>query len=217
MKAEQAFPGARGVDSYPFSSGGKKEQAEALGCSGIEFFIGYLGHMTPERLDWILDAGLAFMPVTKAGEYRDGAQDELAQLKALGLPKGTTVWLDLEGLDAWEMGKSQGGLAKLTGWIETWAAEIVGAGFMAGLYVGAPQPFNSKQLFALRNITRYWLGIGRCVDVNGDDAYPRCGWCMRQDWHNQGTGMMWKDTGVFVDTNAIQADHFGRLPSWVVQ
>lgn len=224
MKVEKAFPGARGVDSYPFSVGGTAAQAAALATSGIEFFVGYLGPMTPERLAMILDNGLAFMPVTFAAEYKDGAADEIAQLTALGIPKGCTVWLDMEGIDAWNMD-----IVKLTALIEAWASAIVAAGYIAGLYVGAPQPFTGKQLYALKNITRYWLGQGRCVSKpttteQSRDAYPNCGWCMRQDWHNnpnaaQGVkgGMLWKKTGVLVDTNAIQADHQGRLPTWVVR
>lgn len=211
MKTEVAWAGARVVDSLPYSQGGTAQQAAALAASGVEGFVGYLGAMNPARLKYILDAGLGFMPVTFAGEYKDGAADELAQLAALGIPKGATVWLDLEGINAWNTPAAE--LIKL---IEAWATAIVGAGYMAGLYVGAPQPLTGKQLFALKGITRYWLGQGRCIGKDGLDAYPDCGWCMRQDWHNQGNGMYFKKTGVLVDTNAVQADHRGRLPVWVV-
>ncbi len=211
MKVEKAFVGARLVDSLPFSKGGTAEQAVALKRTGVDGLIGYLGAMNSKRLGYVLDAGLSFMPVTFAGEYKDGAADEIAQLKALDIPKGTTVWLDLEGLDAWNTPVDE-----LENLIESWATNIVDAGYMAGLYVGAPQPFTGRQLYMLKNITRYWLGIGRCVGKDGLDAYPKCGWCLRQDWHGQGNGMLWKDTGVFVDTNGVQCDHFGRLPAWVV-
>lgn len=210
MRVEEAFVGARGFDSVGFSGGGTEKQANAMKASGMDFFVGYLGAVTSKRLGDVLAAGLAFMPVTFAGEYKDGAADELAQLKALAIPIGTTVWLDLEGLDAWNTPA-----AVLVSTLEKWSAPIVGAGYVAGIYVGAPQPLTGSQLYALKGFTRYWLGIGRCVDKTGDDAYPRCGWCMRQDWHGQPKGMFWKDTGVFIDSNAIQRDHFGRLPTWV--
>jgi hypothetical protein len=185
-------------------------QAWALANSGVEGFVGYLGAMNTERLGYVLDAGLSFMPVTFAGEYKDGAADEIAQLRALGIPRGATVWLDLEGLDAWNTPAPQ--LMRL---INSWAYDIKSGGWMPGLYVGAPQPLTGPELFSL-GVLRYWLGQGRCVGKDGKDAYPACGWCMRQDWHNTGNGYMWKDTGVLVDTNAVQADHQGRLPTWVV-
>ncbi len=210
MRSCKAFVGARGIDSLPFSRGGTAEQAEALKNTGIDFVVGYLGAMNKERLDNILEAGLAFMPVTFAGEYKDGAADEIAQLRALGIPTGTSVWLDLEGLDAWNMSATL--LSQL---INAWATDIAKGGWMPCLYVGAPQPLSGPDLYALK-VVRYWLGIGRCIDKSGRDAYPACGWTMRQDWHNEGLGMMWKDTGVYVDTNSIQCDHQGRVPSWVL-
>lgn len=210
MKVANAFPGARGVDSLPFSNGGSADQAKRLAASGVEFFVGYLGAMNKARLEAVLDAGLAFMPVTFAGEYKDGAADEIAQLKALGIPAGATVWLDLEGLNAWNTPADQ-----LMALINAWARDIKAGGWMPGLYVGAPQPLTGKQLYSL-GVQRYWLGIGRCIGKDGLDAYPDCGWCMRQDWHGQKLGMLWKNTGVFVDTNSIQCDHKGRLPVWVV-
>lgn len=210
MKIEKAFVGARGIDSLGFSNGGTEKQAQALKDSGIDFVVGYLGAMNEVRLQYVLDANMAFMPVTFAGEYKDGAKDEIAQLRKLAIPDGATVWLDLEGMDAWNANVVE--LAKL---INAWALDIKGAGYMPGLYVGAPQPFSGADLYALK-VVRYWLGIGRCVDKSGRDAYPACGWTMRQDWHNQGNGMVWKNTGVHVDTNSIQCDHHGRLPAWVV-
>lgn len=216
MRVEVAHVGARGVDSLPFSQGGTEAQANALKATGIDFFVGYLGAMTKARLAFVMAAGLAFMPVTFAGEYKDGAADEIAQLRALEIPEGASVWLDFEGLDPWNMGKTAAGRADLARLINAWAKDIAAAGYMPCLYVGAPQPLTGADLYAL-GVVRYWLGIGRCVDYSGKDAYPACGWSMRQDWHNEGSrGVNWRGTGVFVDTNAIQCDHRGRLPAWVV-
>lgn len=210
MQTQSAFVGARLVDSLPFSQAGTAQQARALRASGVDGVIGYLGAFTPARLAAVLDAGLGFMPVTLAGEYEDGASDEVAQLRALGVPQNTSVWLDLEGMKAWKSDP-----VVLTAKINAWAEQIQDGGWLPCLYVGAPQPFTGRELYALR-VVRYWLGIGRCVDRYGKDAYPDSGWCMRQDWHGQKNGMMWKDTGVFVDTNAVQCDHRGRLPIWAI-
>jgi hypothetical protein len=207
--------GSRLIDSLPFSMGGTFAQARALAASGVDGIVGYIGpgNMTLERLKHVLDAGLGFMPVTLAGEFYDGPADEIAQLKALAIPVGVTVWLDVEGKKVWEHGRKSP--PEVIALLADWANTIKAQGWVPGLYVGAPQPLTGKELYSLP-FTRYWLGIGRCVDRTGDDAYPDCGWCMRQDWHNKGTGMRWRDTGVFVDTNAVQCDHRGRVPTWMV-
>lgn len=206
MKTSTAFVGARGVDSLPFSQGGTLAQARALKASGIDFVVGYLGAMTPERLKSVLDAGLAFMPVTFAGEYFDGAADELTQLKALSLPTGCTVWLDLEGQKAFDTPALE-----LIAKINAWADAVKAGGYQPGLYVGSPQPLTSEELWAL-HVTRYWNALSREADRNGKLAEPKCGWSMWQ----ANPSVMWRDTGVFVDVDFIGADFLGRLPTWVV-
>lgn len=203
MKTERAFVGARGVDSLPFSQGGTTAQAEALAASGIEFFVGYLGVINGARLKRLLDAGVAFMPVTLASAY-NGATS-VAQCKALGLPSGTTVWLDLEGKAAYDT-PAPALIAK----INAWADAVKAAGYEPGLYVGSPQPLTSEELYALR-VVRYWNALSRESDRNGKLAEPRCGWCMWQ----MNDSVIWKGTGVFVDVNMIGKDFQGRLPTWV--
>lgn len=204
---ETAFVGARGVDSYPFSTGGTKAQADALAASGVEFFVGYLGSMGRERLGYILDAGLAFMPVTLANRF--SGEQAARQCQALGITPGCTVWLDVEGMAVWKMDPTE-----LIGKINAWAEAVAAAGYMPGIYVGAPQPLTSKELGALK-VVRYWWGLGRCVDRTGALAEPPSGWCMIQQFHGQKTGFHWRDTGVFVDTNGVQCDYRGRLPAWM--
>jgi hypothetical protein len=205
VKVEQAKIGARVCDSLPYSQGGTAAQALALKADGCDCFVGYLGVMNATRLGYILAAGLAFMPVTLAGEYNDGPNDEIAQLKALGVPPQTTVWLDLEGMHAFKTNP-----AELIAKINTWANGIAAAGYMPGLYVGVPQPLTSDELWQLR-VARYWRGQGSIRDRNNALAEPTgCGWCMDQKFpsHNRG--------GVWVDDNMVGQDYRARVPSWVV-
>lgn len=208
MKTERAFVGARGVDSLPYSNSGTAEQAKRLAAHGVDFFVGYLGSMNPGRLEFILDAGLAFMPVTFAGEYFDGGADEVARLQALDLPSGSTVWLDLEGDKSFNYDP-----IKLQRLINAWAKTISDAGYMPGLYVGAPQPLTGSELSRLA-VVRYWKAPSLVLDRNGNDwsEPPGIGWCMHQMWP-QGN---FRDSGVFVDVNIIGEDRRGRVPSWVV-
>src|SRR5205085_2786401 len=130
------------------------------------FFVGYLGVINAARVKYILDAGMAFMPVTLAGEYNDGPADEIGQIKALGLPPGCTVWLDLEGMAAFKTKP-----AELIAKINAWADAITAAGYMPGLYVGVPQPLTSDELWSLR-VKRYWRGQGSIRDRSNALAEP---------------------------------------------
>lgn len=208
MKTEKAFVGARGVDSLPYSTGGTAEQARRLAERGVDFVVGYLGSMNAARLKFILDAGLAFMPVTFAGEHFDGGADEVARLRVLELPKGCTVWLDLEGDKSYKYDP-----IKLQGLINTWARTISDAEYMPGLYVGAPQPLTGPELGRL-GVVRYWKAPSLVLDRNGKDwsEPPGIGWCMYQ-MCPQGC---FRGTDVYVDVNIIGEDRRGRVPSWVV-
>lgn len=193
------------VDSLPFSGAGTLDQADRLECCGVSAVVGYLGVMSVDRLRYVLDGGLGFMPVTLAGEYEDGAQDELAQLRALGIPAGVTVWLDLEGMKAWKDDPVQ-----LCAKIDAWAAPVADAGYVAGLYCGVPQPLTSKELGDRPRITRYWAGQGRQVDRFGNLSEPTAGYCMRQFFPS----VTW--CGVLLDANMTGQDYRGRLPTMLV-
>jgi len=191
-------------DSLPFSNGGTEDQADKLQLLGVKCMVGYLGAMNRTRLQFILDQGMGFMPVTFAGEYEDGSSDELAQLKALGIPPGVTVWLDLEGMKAWKDDPVQ-----LIAKLNAWSAPIAAAGYVAGLYCGVPQPLTSKELGDLPQFTRYWAGQGRQVDRFGNLSEPTPGYCMRQFFPS----VTW--AGVLVDANMVGADYKGRFPTAV--
>lgn len=204
MITKPATVGARGVDSLPFSQGGTADQAKALKASGVEFFVGYLGAMTSARLKSVLDAGLAFMAVTFAAAF-DGP-NTVKQCKALGLPPGCTVWLDVEGKNVWAMNPQE-----LISEINAWADAVIAGGYQPGLYIGSPQPLTGDEIYALR-VVRYWKAPSRIIDRNGKvwDG-PGCGFCAYQLWPSR----TW--AGVWVDVNFIQQDFRGRVPSWVVQ
>lgn len=206
MKAVNATVGALGVDSLPYSMGGTTTQAQALKIEGVKFFAGYLGAMNAARLKQLLDAGIAFVPVTFAGEYNDGPDDEIAQIKALGIPAGTTVFVDLEGLSA-----AKADPVALAAKINAWADGIRAAGYMPGLYVGVPQPFTEEELWHL-HVERYWRGQGSVRDRFNKLSEPTgCGWCMTQVWPSEVVG------GVLVDFDQIGMDYKRRVPAWVVR
>jgi hypothetical protein len=155
--------------------------------------LGYIDHVTPDELATQLGVGLMFGPVTYALEF-DPAHT-LARLAALGIPKGVTVWLDVEGT----------GLTfeDITIKINNWSAAVVAAGFEAGLYVGAGCPLTDAQLFALPHVSRYWHSCSRVADVKIR------GYCMRQ----LSPPNVWC-AGVLVDRDVVEPDYEGGLPTF---
>lgn len=220
MRSAKAPVGSLVVDSLPFAGNGKLEQAKALKARGVSCLVSYLGAMTRERLAIVLAAGLAFMPVTFAGEYKDGAADEIAQLKALGIPAGASVWLDLEGRaaslvdikDPVEKEKAAKALAEL---VNRWADDIRAGGWLPCLYVGVPQPFTSADLYSLR-VSRYWHGQGSVRDRFGQLAEPfkNYGACRGWNMIQAAPSVTWD--GVLVDANLVLGDYKGETPVWVV-
>ena len=207
MKVEPAHVGAVVVDSLPYSQGGTDAQAIGLKAAGVAAMAGYLGVVSAARLAGILAAGLAFIPVTLAGEYNDGPNDEIAQLHALGIPLGASVFLDLEGLSAFKSDP-----VALAAKVNAWADAIAAAGFVPCLYVGVPQPFTSAELYALR-VRGYWRGQGSIRDRMNVLAEPTsAGWMMTQVYPSRNAG----NPATWVDFNMIGQDYKGRVPQWVV-
>jgi hypothetical protein len=205
VRAAYAPVGAVVCDSLPFSQSGTAAQAAELRASGVDALACYLGVLSPARLALILDAGLGYVPVSLAGEYEDGPVDELAQLRALGIPSGVVVWLDLEGMRAFRADPET-----LIAKIDAWADAIAAAGYVPGLYVGVPQPLTSAELTAL-HVVRYWRGQGSIRDRHNALAEPGPGWCMVQFYPSVTRG------GVLVDANMVGQDYRARVPTWATR
>lgn len=214
MKARKAWPGARLVDSFPYSVGGTRDQAFALARTGVDALAGYVGVITRQRIDWLHEAGVGFLAVTRAGAFTNGAFDELAWLARVGYPRGADAFLDMEGLTAYHTDPMV-----LIDELNAWFRPMQSAGFGAGLYLGEPQPLTSTEVQALA-CTRYWLGIGTPRDRKNELVWPSRGWCILQGYHGEVSGrqdgMFWKDTGVLIDPNMVVADHRKDLPTWAV-
>lgn len=169
MRVEPAKQGDVYLDSYPFSLGGTYEIAQRWKAQGVAGFVGYLGVMSAQRLDYIHRAGLSFMAVTRAAEYRNGPADEIAQLKALAIPKGSTVWVDVEGRSALVQHAADYAL------LQQWSLGIAADQHMPGGYFGSPQPYTSEELYELP-VQRYWHGQGFIRDRFDKPAEPFKSW-----------------------------------------
>lgn len=202
MRTEKAFVGAVCLDSLPFSQSGTAAQAKAMRAAGADAIYGYLGVISPERVQFALAAGLAFMPVSLAGRF-DGPTT-VQQLKALNIPPGVTTCFDVEGLDAFHADPIAYA-AKLNAGYDA----VNAGGWTSGAYFGSPQPFTSAEMYAL-HCQHYWRGQGRIVDRHNALAEPTCGWQVYQMFPSVTRG------GVLVDIDVVGQDYRGRVPNWMV-
>ena len=206
MQALSVPVGARLFDSLGFSQSGGLKQAAAAVMAGYEGFIGYLEVMNSTRLAAVLNAGLGFIPITFANEYRTGANRTLGWLKSLGVPQGVTVFADLEAVG------NDVAIPSLISQLNTWAAPLSKAGYIPSLYVGQPQPLSGPELAAL-GVYRYFSSAGIIEDRNGKQ-WPEptgCGFCLRQVYP-QGDYLGF---GYPIDVSLAGEDRKGRSAVWV--
>lgn len=201
---EEAFVGARGTDSVTLID--TPDKVQKLIDAKVDFVVQYLGSVTTKVVENICNAGLALMLVTYANRY-DGPMT-VKQLRALAIPDGFTVWLDVE---------SVGDLDPVTlrAKINAWAAVVSAAGYMPGMYVGPNCKLTSVELYQLK-VVRYWHCGAKIIDRNGQIAEPGCGFCMYQLFPETKVGADEQGNGsILVDFDFVQQDFRNRLPVWL--
>lgn len=137
---------------------------KALAAAGYKARGGYLDVVKPDELRACLDAGLGFFPIGFAHE-----SNLIAQVKALGLPEGCTVYQDVEA----EAGPAESVISR----VNACAASL--KGYQAGGYFGAQSLLRSHELSNLA-VTTYWKGCSRVLDRDNMAAEPARGYAMIQ-------------------------------------
>jgi hypothetical protein len=182
------------------------QQCAAFRSQGVDGLFVYLGSPNiGQRVQWALGAGLGVKPVCysqKSGWTPSadlGAQrgaKAVSDAHAAAFPQGIDIYCDLEG--------SGGDVAATTAYLNAWARQVVDAGFIAGLYVGADQPLNGSQLYALAEFHRYWRSFSSGVPD------PACGFCLVQLYPTTAI------SGIPVDFDFAQNDYQGRSALWLI-
>jgi hypothetical protein len=204
---------ARGAQGFDTDTALTPSSAGALTTTGFRFAVRYLsraipqapGDLSVEEARTILGSGLALMavqhcqrpgwlPSQALGEQYGATAEFNAQ--AIGLPPGVTLWLDLEGIAPYASA------AETIAYVNAWTSQVAGAGYQAGLYVGANQPLNGDELYWRLKVTRYWRSASTVPDI------PYRGYCMAQALAPSPID------GISVDRNVVMADAFGGLPMW---
>jgi len=208
MVVKQATAGMKMVDMDSVLS---LAQATALKEAGIDGVLRYAPRQldtyrynltNPEMLR-ILQAALALSvvqhvapdgwePTAELGtQYGNYMADYCT--KTIQLPKGVTVWLDLE------MVKLGTPIADVISYATEWWNAVNAAGYVPGLYVGYQPILNAQELYSNLPFKAYWKAY------NYDDGVATRGFCMVQ--HPQQT-----IAGMQVDPDTVQTDELGGLP-----
>ena len=79
--------------------------------------------------------------------------------RQIGFPDGVNVWLDLEGA------KTSTPHETMIAYCNAWFAEVEGAGFVPGVYVGARAILTGNELFWRLTTKHYWKSGSRVPDI----------------------------------------------------
>lgn len=159
-----------------------------------------------EALD-ILSAGLGLMvvqhvqgwgwtPTAALGtEYGSNAAIFAAEL---GLPKGVNLWLDLEGVN------SSVSANTVADYCNNWYQEVLDAGYVPGIYVGASAILSSIELYSALKFEHYWK--------SGSTVPPVA---------TRGYQMVQKNlditvNGIQIDQDETQDDSLGGQVLWLI-
>ena len=162
------------------------------------------GSMSRAEAETILASGLALMPVQKAkrdmlasASYgRAIGAAAAANASELGFPPGVTVWCDIEAVS------SSVSTEDVIEYANVWWAEVDGAGFTPGLYVGPGSKLTTAVLYSRLRFTGYWKSaswVGN-VDTRGYQMLQS----LSLDAH-----------GISVDMNIATVDAKRGRPQWL--
>lgn len=206
------LPAEAGWHGFDTAEKLKPKTARLLSEAGFHFAVRYLsrkedppaGDLTADEADLILDAGLALMAVqhvAKAGWAPSAALGErygrnaVSHARAVGLPDGTSIWLDLEEVDG------QASAQDVIAYCNAWFHQVEAAGYTTGVYVGANAGLSADQLYWLLKTQRYWKSGSNVPDI------PTRGYCMIQ--HIAPGDSV---AGVSICRDVVRSDAFGNVP-----
>jgi hypothetical protein len=166
MKVVPLAPNVLGVDTLaPLSP----NDCRGLVNLGYKWRGGYLEAMSPQEVTGQLNAGLPLLPYTEANDL-DPART-LANIARLGLPQGSPVVLDIEGVTM----DAQALITK----IETWGDTLQSKAYLPCVYMAEEALLTSAEWTALP-VYRYHAGAARIQDRRSNAVDPFRGFGMFQ-------------------------------------
>jgi hypothetical protein len=210
--------GIRGFDcNFPLST----DQAKSAVKHGFRFVGRYLPRITAADHDLslpeatrILAEGLAISPVQHVEQenwdpvFEKGKSYGVraAQHSILcGIPFGTTVWLDLEGV------RLTAPPENVIQYCNAWHDQVQSAGYLPGIYVGWQAILTADQLYRRLKFTRYWSAY----NLNRNLFPAVVGVCMMQGAADLRMDYPpgWNPKTHQIDTNIVIGDTLDRFPT----
>lgn len=164
MKIAPLAPNILGVDTIATLS---PFECRALVNLGYQFRCGYLDSMTPAEMRGQLSAGLPLLLYTYGNHF--DAEHALLRCKALDVPQGAHIVLDVEGVTATGLEP-----AALVNKINAWGERMKSQTFLPCMYYAEDVLLTSEEISALA-VYRYHQGAARIRDRNGRAMDPMRG------------------------------------------
>jgi hypothetical protein len=141
----------------------------ALVTMNMKWRGGYIETLSPQEISSQLGAGLPLLPYTEANDL-DLART-LNNIARLGLPAGSNLVLDIEGVIIEP--------ADLISRIITWGNGLASRAFLPCAYIGA-QAILTAHEWSMLPVYRYHAGASQLRDRNGAIVEPDRGYAMIQ-------------------------------------
>jgi hypothetical protein len=217
MKVGTLSDGSKGFDANRRIDAASAQTAYAM---GYRFAVRYIRRdpvnprdVTPGEMCTLLEAGLGVMVVQHVaaedhwtptpGLGTQYGSTAVAECNRIGLPRGVSVWLDLEGV-------APGTAAQdAIDYCNRWYDAVAGAGYAAGTYVGWHAGMSGEQLYRKLKCPRFW----GAYNANADQAPIRRGFQMRQRSATAADRFPLVAHDSDFDVNVINADALGGSPS----
>ncbi|HTQ14553.1 MAG TPA: glycoside hydrolase domain-containing protein [Rhizomicrobium sp.] len=159
------------------------------------------GDLTTSEALTILSGGLSLMAVQHVAASpwvptpqlgTQYGQNAVSCSREVGLPPGMNIWLDLEGVATGTPSQD------IIDYCNNWFAQLAGAGYVPGLYVGANCGLNGDELYWDLVCQHYWRSGSSVPDVAV-----------------RGYQMFQRITGGDIDQDATRTDNLGGTVLWL--
>ncbi len=123
---------------------------------------------------------MSAVPAVAAGQGRDAAADAIAQMAALGLPRSTPVYFDMENYSTTDAAC----VAAVRAFTHAWTSTLQAKGYQAGIYGSSNSMITHLVSWrgdpAYRQPDEIWIARWNGIATTDDTAVPADAWPMRR-------------------------------------